>query len=377
MSAVLTTDQLRRDRALRDLTDPTEGPHAIQLIIHRAVAALAGLWDCEVRWSRGERIVSIQDNYDDLGFDRADITRDTRYTRYIDAHRMLRSHSSAMIPPALRTLVTNPATDVLLVCPGMVYRRDAIDRLHTATPHQLDLWRITRRTPPMSDTDLSEMISTFVGALLPGATDRRQPRSHPYTLGGLQVDISRDGQWVEIAECGLAHPDVLVRAGLASSYSGLALGMGLDRLLMLLKAIPDIRLLRATDPAITSQMTDLSPYRSVSVMPPIRRDISVVVDSDDLIEDLGDRVRGALGEDAACVESVDILQQTPCSALPAPALGRLGARRDQKNLLIRVVLRHVDKTLLNQEANVLRDRIYAALHQGTTQQWATITPAPT
>lgn len=65
-------------------------------------------------------------------------------------------------------------------------------------------------------------------------------------------------------------------------------------------------------------------------MPPIRRDISVVVDSDHLSEDLGDRVRDALGEDANCVEPVDILQQTPCSALPGPALDRLGARRDQK-----------------------------------------------
>jgi phenylalanyl-tRNA synthetase alpha chain len=172
MPAVLTADQLRRDLAIRDLTDPTPGPHAIQLVIHRAVAALAGLWNCQVRWWPGNRIVSIQNNYDNLGFDRTDTTRDARYTRYIDHHRMLRSHASAMIPPALRALVTTPAPDLLVVCPGMVYRRDAIDRLHTATPHQLDLWRITRRTPPMSHTDLNEMITTLVGALLPGATER-------------------------------------------------------------------------------------------------------------------------------------------------------------------------------------------------------------
>jgi phenylalanyl-tRNA synthetase alpha chain len=195
MPAVLTADQLRRDLAIRDLTDPTQGPHAIQLVTHRAVAALAGLWNCQVRWWPGNRIVSIQDNYDNLGFDRAGITRDARYTRYIDHHRMLRSHASAMIPPALRALVTTPAPDLLVVCPGMVYRRDAIDRLHTATPHQLDLWRITRRTPPMSHTDLNEMIITLVGALLPGATERRQPRSHPYTLGGRQIDIAHN-VWV-------------------------------------------------------------------------------------------------------------------------------------------------------------------------------------
>ncbi|MDQ3764344.1 MAG: hypothetical protein M3460_23060 [Actinomycetota bacterium] len=371
MPARLTADQLSWDLDVRDLTDPAEGPHAIQLIIHRAVRAPAELWGCQVRWWRGKRIVSIEDNYDNLGFDHVDITRDARYTRYVDDHRMLRSHSSAMIPAALRAVADDPAEDLLLVCPGIVYRRDAIDRQHTGTPHQLDLWRLTRRRPPMTDTDLDEMINTLLGALLPGATDRKEPRIHPYTLDGRQVNVARDGEWVEVAECGLVHPDVLARAGLDASWSGLALGMGLDRMLMLLKAIPDIRLLRSTNPAIATQMMDLTPYHPVSTMPPIRRDVSIAVDSHDLAEDLGDRVRDALGKDAACVESVEILQQTPCAALPAHALARLGARTDQKNILTKIVLRHLNRTLSNHEANVMRDRIYAALHQGTAQQWAT------
>lgn len=371
MPARLTIDQLRRDLAIRDLTDPIAGPHAIQLVIDRAVAALAQLWECQVRWCRGDRIVSIEDNYDNLRFKRTDVTRDARYSRYVDNHRMLRSHSSAMIPAALRAQADDPPEDALVVCPGMVYRRDAIDRLHTGTPHQLDLWRITRRTPPMTSTDLNEMINAVLGALLPEAASRRQSRTHPYTLDGRQVDVTCHGVWVEVAECGLAHPEVLTRAGLDKSYTGLALGMGLDRMLMLIKGIPDIRVLRSTNPAIATQMADLSPYRRVSVMPPIRRDLSIAVDSDDLVEDLGDRVRDALGEQAACVESVEILRQTPCAALPAQALARLGARVDQKNLLVRIVLRHLDRTLSNREANVLRDRVYAALHRGTMQQWAT------
>lgn len=53
------------------------------------------------------------------------------------------------------------------------------------------------------------------------------------------------GEWVELAECGLASPDVLAGAGLDPTlWSGLALGMGLDRALMLRKGIPNIRLLR-------------------------------------------------------------------------------------------------------------------------------------
>ncbi|GAA2004331.1 hypothetical protein [Catenulispora subtropica] len=376
MPAALSSEQLSRDLSVRDLTDPADGPHAIQLVLNRTVSALADAWGCQVRWCRGPRISSIEDNYDNLRFSGDDVTRDARYTRYVDGHRMLRSHSSALIPPALRALAGDPAApdDVLLACPGIVYRRDAIDRLHTGTPHQLDLWRLSRRTPPMAPADLDQMITVVLGAILPGAASRCEPRVHPYTLHGQQVDVEHDGEWVEVAECGLAHPEVLARASLDSTWSGLAMGIGLDRLLMLIKGVPDIRALRSTDPAIAAQMLDLAPYRPVSAMPAIRRDISVAVDAETVDEDLGDRVREALGEDASCVESVQILSQTPCSELPEAALARLGAQRDQNNVLVRIVLRHLERTLTDHDANVLRDRVYAAVHAGTAHQWATDPP---
>ena len=217
----------------------------------QAVERLCSAWKCEVRWCRGPRIVPVADNYDRLGYPAEAITRETRYTRYVDAETMLRSHSSAMIPPALRWLARQPGDDVLLACPGIVYRRDAIDWQHTGTPHQLDLWRITRQA--MSSTDMDQMITVLLGALAPGLPHRQQPRTHPYTLDGRQVDVYHDGRWVEVGECGLAHPRVLAAAGLPGR-SGLAVGMGLDRLLMLVKHIPDIRLLRSGDPRISRQM---------------------------------------------------------------------------------------------------------------------------
>jgi phenylalanyl-tRNA synthetase alpha chain len=359
--------QLQRDLGTRDLSDPAEGPHAIQILIGQAVEGLARAWNCEVRWCRGPRIVPVADNYDRLGYPAEAITRDVRYTRYVDAGSMLRSHSSAMIPPALRRLARQPGDDVLLVCPGIVYRRDAIDWQHTGTPHQLDLWRITRRA--MRSTDLDQMIAVLLGAITPGLPHRQQPRTHPYTLHGRQVDVYQDGRWVEVWECGLTHPRVLAAAGL-HGRSGLALGMGLDRLLMLVKHIPDIRLLRSGDPRITRQMHDLARYRHASPMPPITRDLSVAVSEDDDEETLGDRVRDALGADASCVEEIRVLSATAYQQLPASAIGRLGAKPEQKNLLVRVVLRDLDKTLTNQTANALRDRIYRALHQGTEYQWA-------
>jgi phenylalanyl-tRNA synthetase alpha chain len=363
----LRPEQLRLDLGVRDLSEPAEGRHAMQILTDRAVAALSRAWDCEVRWCRGPRIVPVADNYDRLGYAAEAITRDARYTRYVDAGHMLRSHSSAMIPPALRRLAAGPGEDVLLVGPGIVYRRDAIDWQHTGTPHQLDLWRITRRA--MGEADLDQMIAVLLGALAPGLPHRQQPRTHPYTRHGRQADVRRDGRWVEVWECGLAQPGVLAAAGLPG-WVGLALGMGLDRLLMLAKRIPDIRLLRSGDPRVAGQMLDLAPYRPVSSMPAITRDLSIAVADDDDEETLGDRVRDALGADARRVEEVRVVAATTYRQLPAPAIARLGARPGQKNLLLRVVLRDLDTTLTSEAANILRDRIYRALHQGTAHQHA-------
>jgi len=370
----LSAEQLSRDVAIRDLSDPADGAHAIQLIADIAVSSLEAAWNregasCTVRWCRGPRIVPIADNYDRLGYDPADVTRAVRYTRYVDEGRMLRSHTTAIVPSALRNLAADrhPPPDVLLACPGISYRRDAIDWQHTGTPQQLDLWRISKRE--LARRDLDEMIALLLDALVPGLSWRHEPRVHPYTTDGRQVDVLHDDIWVEIAECGLAHPDVLADAGLPG-YTGLALGMGLDRLLMLRKQIPDIRLLRSADPRIASQMLDLQPYRPVSRQPAISRDLSIAVNNDEDAETLGDQVRDALGPDSDAVQDVTILSTTPCADLPATVLARLGARPEQRNLLVRVVLSRLDRTLTDTQANDLRDRIYARLHCGTAWQWA-------
>ena len=82
-------------------------------------------------------------------------------------------------------------------------------------------------------------------------------------------------------------------------------------------------------------------------------------------EDLGDRVRGALSaEQAEWVEEVAVAARTPAAELPAAARERIGIADEQENLLVRVVLRHPTRSLAKAEANALRDRIYAALHEG-------------
>jgi phenylalanyl-tRNA synthetase alpha chain len=365
---LLTADAYRHALALRDLTDPGHGSHAMQLLAAEIVRSLRETWNCDVVVHRAPPVVSLEDNYGRLGYPADAATRDARYTRYVSATRVLRTHASAMIPGLLRLIANAEYSDVLLVCLGLVYRRDRIERLSVGEPHQLDLWRISKT--PLDDRDLRQMIDVTVAAALPEHECRALPTAHPYTLNGLEVEVREEDRWVEVAECGLASPSVLCENGLPPHYSGLAMGLGLDRLLMLRKGIDDIRLLRSNDERVASQMLDLAGYRAISSQPIAIRDLSIAVRADTDAEELGDRIRVALGEDADSIEAVTVISQTSGDDLPRQAVERLGLQPGQKNLLVRLVLRHGTRTLTDAEANTLRDRVYAVLHEGRVYLWA-------
>src|SRR5688500_395867 len=215
MKTDLDTPRLVAALTLRDLTDPDHGPHAMQRLLDDVVAALPG----EPRRRRALPIVTARDNYDRLYYPPDAVSRDARYTRWLGAGVLLRTQTSAMIPPALDELAAERDwSDVLLVCAGLVYRRDCIDRLHVGEPHQVDLWRIARG-PALDHGDLRAMIDAVVAAALPGWEHRATPTAHPYTVGGLQIDARAPGgaEWIEIGECGLASPRVLADAGLAGA----------------------------------------------------------------------------------------------------------------------------------------------------------------
>lgn len=369
MSATyLTPTQIQRALALRDLTDPAQGEHAIQQLLTSVVSALQDRWGCTVRHVRNPPVVAVRDNYDRLGYDLADVTRDRRYTRYVSPTAMLRSHTSAEIPGALESYAHDADIDELVVVPGLVYRRDVVDRSHVGEPHQVDLWRI-RDAPNTSDDEMLDMIARLVEAVLPGAEWQVTDAVHPYTVGGRQIDVRLEGEWLELAECGRIHPGVLRASGLdPERWSGLALGMGLERALMLRKSIPDIRYLRATDPRIAAQMQHLDPWQHVSPLPHARRDISVVVADEEDEETLGDVIRSSLGDDAEVIESVELLSRTPHADLPEAARNRLGTQPGQSNMLMRIMLRPIDQTLTSDEANELRNDIYRAVHRGPVME---------
>ena len=359
----------RRALAVRDLTDAAWGPHALQLLVQRAIEALQAAWACEAVVYRAPSLVPVAHNYDELQYPVDGAARDARYTRYVSVDQLLRTQTSAMIPGALRMTAAARYDDVLLACPGLTYRRDSIDRLHVGEPHQLDLWRI--RKGPLGAADLEQMVHVVTGALLPEATDvRLTPTSHPYTVGGQEVHARIGGSWVEILECGLAAPSVLRAAGVDEDCSGLAMGIGLDRMLMLRKGIDDIRVLRSTDPRVVRQMADLEPWRPVSSQPAIQRDLSIAVAESTTAEELGDRVRVVLGERSDALEEISVLSETRWLDLSVAARRRLGIAETQKNVLLRLVIRDVARTLTSAQANELRDEVYAALHEGTVATWA-------
>ncbi len=366
---VLSYEALAHALHLRDLSDPRQGAHAMQHLLHEIHTALAARWHCARLLHRACPIVSVEDNYDCLGYAAEGVVREARYTRYVTDRMLLRTQTSAMIPGLLRALALDPPEDLLLVCPGLVYRRDVVDRWHTGEPHQLDLWRVKRGR--LTSDDLREMTATVVAAALPGCCHRVIGAAHTYTTHGLQIEIADNGEWIEIGECGLAAPAMLARAGLdTGQITGLAMGLGLDRMLMLRKGVDDIRLLRSEEPRIARQMQDLTPYVPVSNQPPVRRDLSIAIAQDLTAEELGDRIREAMHEHLAQIEGVDILEEADYEDLPPAAHARMGMRPGQKNVLLRLVIRDHTRTLTNAEANVIRDAVYRALHQGECMELA-------
>lgn len=210
--AILSHDAYLRAVTLRDLTDPTQGPHAMQHLVDRIHHALRVRWGCEVRVHRAHPAVPVEHDYDRLHYPPGGAARDARYTRYVSETTVLRTQTSAMIPPLLAHVALDPHGDVLLACPGLVYRRDEIDRLHTGEPHQMDLWRAVRGRVGISGAARDGGGGDGGGASRPRIPP--EPADHPYTTDGVEIEVCAEGGgWVEAGECGLALPAILDHPG--------------------------------------------------------------------------------------------------------------------------------------------------------------------
>jgi phenylalanyl-tRNA synthetase alpha chain len=105
------------------------------------------------------------------------------------------------------------------------------------------------------------------------------------------------------------------------------------------------------------------------MMPATVRDLSLVVSEQEDIDTLGDKIRQQYNN-YAVIESLAVVNETPYRELPESARLRLGLEPDQKNLLLRLVIRAMDRTLTSQEANDVRNGVYRLLHQGKTMEIA-------
>ncbi|PRA25045.1 PheS-related mystery ligase SrmL [Pseudomonas poae] len=364
---VISTAELQRALTLTDLTDPTPEPHAVRLLLDEILSGLAARRWPDAQLLEGPRVVTAQDNYGLLGYDVNEITLGSAHTRWVDESSLLRTQTTSLIPAALQqaSLRRQPGQRMLLAAPGMTFRRDSRDRWHCGEPHQMDLWVFG--DPSLSTRDhLLAFVGDVLGAAVPGMKWVFSDNPHHYTEGGIEVNVVHDEKPIEVLECGCIAQSLLKRLNIdPQQHGGLALGMGLDRLTMLRKGIPDIRLLRDAHPKVKAQMHDLKPWQPVSRLPSITRDISLAVSPGQSEELITEKMLVAAAEDASWVEEMQIKGRWSRDELPTQAISRLGLLPGQENILLRIVLRDCSRSISAIEANALYERIQAALHEGT------------
>jgi len=369
---VSTPEIIKELLTVKDLTLPTEDNkerNIIGKVYDQVIGKLKEYNFPNIRIIRDNPIVEAIDNFDRLLFSPGNPGRSSTYTRYVDEDHILRTHTSALIPATFKKLEKD-IDRLTFVLPGLVYRRDVIDPKHLDAFHQIDVWTLQKNSKYGCTTreNLLELVKAVFEAACPGAKMIVYEANHPYTINGIEVYAGINDKEIEVLEAGLAHPEVLRSAGIdPEAYSGLALGMGVERLIMARKNLPDIRLIRSSDLRIIKQMMNMDEFVNVSDKPAMSRDVSYCIDKNDSEEDICENIRNVFGDKSDLLEEVRILERTSFDQLHPIAKERLGAKKGQDNILVRIVLRHPDKTLTKKEAANLYSMIYPKLHQGDTK----------
>ncbi|WP_185752290.1 hypothetical protein [Pseudomonas fluorescens] len=362
----LTDTSVHQALLMVDLTESSTPDHAVRLLLNEVLQGLAEKGWPQAQQQTGPRIVSAEENYGLLGYDPAEVTLGSEHTRWVDECSLLRTQTTSQIPAALQRAaqMRQPGQMILLAAPGITFRRDSRDRWHCAEPHQMDIW-------VLGDPELSthEHLLRLVGDILNSAVPEKNwvysDSPHHYTEGGIEVNVLNDGAQVEVLECGRIARSLLERLKIDPlRHGGLALGMGLDRLTMLRKGIPDIRLLRDQNTRVQAQMHDLNAWTAVSRLPSIARDISLAVTPGLSEEVLTERMLLAAGDSSDWIEEMQIKGRWDFLDLPSQAIERLGMLPGQENVLLRVVLRDCSRSITTAEANALYADIQAAMHEG-------------
>ena len=187
--------------------------------------------------------------------------RDMQDTFFVSQHPndvtkniLLRSHTSSVQARVMET--TQPP--IRIICPGRVYRNEAITARAHCFFHQVEGLYIDKN---VSFTDLKQVLLSFAREMFGNDTKiRLRPSYFPFTEPSAEMDISchicggkgcgfcKHTGWVEILGCGMVDPNVLELCGIDSKvYSGYAFGMGVERITNLKYQVSDLRMFSEND----------------------------------------------------------------------------------------------------------------------------------
>lgn len=182
--------------------------------------------------------------------------RDMQDTFFVEQHPdiVLRTHTSSI---QSRVMETNEPP-IRVICPGRVYRNEAISARAHCFFHQIEGLYIDK---DVSFTDLKQVLLTFAREMFGAETKiRLRPSYFPFTEPSAEMDIScnicggkgcafcKQTGWVEILGCGMVDPNVLEANGIDSKkYKGYAFGMGVERITNLKYQVKDLRLFSEND----------------------------------------------------------------------------------------------------------------------------------
>ncbi len=205
----------------------------------------------------GPEVETEHNNFTGLNIPIDHPSRDAFDTFYVDApdpsahgrKLLLRSHTS---PGQVRVMKAHKPPMAVII-PGRVYRPDAVDASHSFMFHQIEGLLVDKN---VKFSDLKGLLTEFCRRFFgPTVKMRFRPHYFPFTEPSAEVDISADifkgtgrRPWLEILGCGMVNPKVFEIAGYpADTYTGMAFGMGVERMAMLKYGIKDIRVLTEND----------------------------------------------------------------------------------------------------------------------------------
>ena len=185
----------------------------------------------------GPEIESEEFNFDLLNIKKTHPARQMHDTFYVNnKSKVLRTHTS---PVQIRSMLDSNLP-LAITSAGKVYRKDD-DATHLPMFHQVEGMYIDEQ---VTFSQLKDLIHKIIYAIFGSEIQIRfRPSYFPFTEPSAEVDIlSENGKWLEVLGCGIINPLVLENCKIDSNkYSGLAFGLGVERIAMLKYGVNDIR----------------------------------------------------------------------------------------------------------------------------------------